>query len=88
MLSNKEVVEIVSSVRRRSEAAKNLIKRAVEQWEIKHPTSRIDDCAVIILFLKGKSQERSKFSDKKKEAGEGEERIRISRFGGLFSLKS
>lgn len=52
VLSNEEVVKIVSSVRRRSEAAKKLVKKAVRAWEIKHPLSRIDDCAAICLFLK------------------------------------
>ncbi|CAA6654686.1 unnamed protein product [Spirodela intermedia] len=52
VLSNEEVVKIVSSARRRSEAAKKLVKKAVRAWEIKHPMSRIDDCAVVCLFLK------------------------------------
>ncbi|XP_010922660.1 probable protein phosphatase 2C 73 [Elaeis guineensis] len=51
VLSNKEVVKIVSSVSHRSDAAKILVDRAVRAWRYKHPTSKVDDCAVICLFL-------------------------------------
>ncbi|XP_072974759.1 probable protein phosphatase 2C 73 [Typha angustifolia] len=52
VLSNKEVVNIVSSVSKQSDAAKHVVNRAVRAWRSKHPTSKIDDCAVVCLFLK------------------------------------
>ncbi|MQM07762.1 hypothetical protein Taro_040602, partial [Colocasia esculenta] len=51
VLSNKDVVRIVSSARKRSHAAKRLVDRAVRAWQEKHPTSKVDDCAAICLFL-------------------------------------
>ncbi|KAJ6697072.1 hypothetical protein OIU85_003436 [Salix viminalis] len=51
VLSNKEVVEIVASVPSRSSAAKALVETAVRAWRYKYPTSKIDDCAVVCLFL-------------------------------------
>ncbi|KAF3448895.1 hypothetical protein FNV43_RR09611 [Rhamnella rubrinervis] len=51
-LSNAEVVRIVASARRRSTAAKCLIKGAVRAWRLKYPCAKVDDCAVICLFLK------------------------------------
>lgn len=52
-LSNSEVIRIVASARRRSVAAKYLVKGAARAWRLKFPCSKIDDCAVICLFLKG-----------------------------------
>ncbi|VAI16107.1 unnamed protein product [Triticum turgidum subsp. durum] len=52
VLSNKEVVKIVSSVSDRSKAAKQLVDRAVRAWRRKFPTSMVDDCAAVCLFLK------------------------------------
>lgn len=52
VLSNKQVVNIVSSVNDPSKAARQLIDRAVRAWRRKFPTSMVDDCAVICLFLK------------------------------------
>ncbi|XP_010931503.1 probable protein phosphatase 2C 73 [Elaeis guineensis] len=51
VLSNEEVVKIVSSASKRHAAAKQLVDRAVRAWRRKHPTSKVDDCAVICLFL-------------------------------------
>lgn len=51
-LSNANVVKIVASAKKRSNAAKLLVKRAVRAWKRKYPESKIDDCAVICLFLK------------------------------------
>ncbi|KAE9603148.1 hypothetical protein Lal_00018756 [Lupinus albus] len=51
VLTNNEVISIVASARKRSMAAKILVKHAVHAWRIKHPSSEIDDCAVICLFL-------------------------------------
>jgi hypothetical protein len=51
VLSNKEVVKIVSSVADPSKAAGQLIDRAVRSWRRKYPTSMVDDCAAVCLFL-------------------------------------
>ncbi|WCJ27971.1 Protein phosphatase 2C family protein [Euphorbia peplus] len=55
VLSNDDVVRIVASSRKRSMAAKILVKCAVRAWKNKYPTSRIDDTAVICLFFKNRS---------------------------------
>ncbi|KAH7842590.1 hypothetical protein Vadar_007047 [Vaccinium darrowii] len=52
VLSNDEVAEIVASARKRSIAARLLVDRAVKAWRHKYPNSRVDDCAVVCLFLK------------------------------------
>lgn len=52
VLSNKQVVKTVSSARNRADAAKLLVHRAVRTWRTRYPTSKIDDCAAICLFLK------------------------------------
>jgi len=51
VLSNKEVVKIVSSGSDPSKAARQVIDRAVRAWRRKYPTSMVDDCAVVCLFL-------------------------------------
>ena len=51
MLSNKEVVDIVASAPSRSYAARALVELAVRAWRFKYPTSKVDDCAVVCLFL-------------------------------------
>lgn len=51
-LSNANVVKIVASAKKRSTAAKLLVKRAVRAWKRKYPESKMDDCSVICLFLK------------------------------------
>jgi len=48
------VVEIVSSAPTRSSAARILVDCAAREWKIKYPTSKMDDCAVVCLFLDGK----------------------------------
>lgn len=68
VLSNKEVVKIVSSVTDHSKAGKQLIDRAVKAWRRKFPTSMVDDCAVICLFLKPVSSEESLPGDAKPPA--------------------
>ena len=52
MLSNTEVIRIVASAKKRSMAAQVLVECAVREWKIKYPGYKIDDCAVICLFLK------------------------------------
>ncbi|XP_074576426.1 putative protein phosphatase 2C 33 [Curcuma longa] len=51
VLTNQEVVDIVASAPDRSCAAHFLVESAVKAWRVKYPTSRIDDCAVVCLFL-------------------------------------
>ncbi|KAI3470352.1 hypothetical protein Pfo_027015 [Paulownia fortunei] len=51
VLSNKEVVDIVGSCPTRSYAARTLVESAVRAWRSKYPTSKVDDCAVVCLFL-------------------------------------
>lgn len=51
MLTNKEVVDIVASAPARSTAARALVETAVRSWRHKYPTSKVDDCAAVCLFL-------------------------------------
>ncbi|XP_059665602.1 probable protein phosphatase 2C 33 [Cornus florida] len=51
VLSNKEVVDIVASAPARSNAARAVVESAVRAWRYKYPTSKVDDCAVVCLFL-------------------------------------
>ncbi|KAK1274424.1 putative protein phosphatase 2C 66 [Acorus gramineus] len=51
VLSNKEVVDIVTSAPSRATAARALVDCAVRAWRLKYPTSKSDDCAVVCLFL-------------------------------------
>lgn len=52
VLSNDEVVEIVNCCPTRSCTARTLVESAVMAWRSKYPTSRVDDCAAVCLFLK------------------------------------
>ncbi|KAF9599259.1 hypothetical protein IFM89_036557 [Coptis chinensis] len=52
VLSNKAVVKIVASARKRSMAARLLVEHAVQAWKTKYPNCKNDDCAVVCLFLK------------------------------------
>lgn len=63
MLSNEEVVEIVSSVPTRSSAARILVESAAREWKTKYPTSKMDDCAVVCLFLDGKMDSESDYEE-------------------------
>uniref|UniRef100_A0A0C9S124 TSA: Wollemia nobilis Ref_Wollemi_Transcript_28262_2452 transcribed RNA sequence n=1 Tax=Wollemia nobilis TaxID=56998 RepID=A0A0C9S124_9CONI len=60
VLSNKEVVDIVASAPTRTTAARALVDYAVRAWRLKFPTSKVDDCAVICLFLNDCSPSESK----------------------------
>ncbi|KAI0492737.1 hypothetical protein KFK09_027013 [Dendrobium nobile] len=51
VLSNKEVVDIVASAAARSSTSRSLVEHAVRAWRLKYPTSKVDDCAVVCLFL-------------------------------------
>ncbi|KAL1300703.1 probable protein phosphatase 2C 52 [Arachis ipaensis] len=54
VLSNEEVVEIVSTALTRASTARVLVDSAAREWKLKYPTSKMDDCAVVCLFLDGK----------------------------------
>ncbi|KAL0311894.1 UNVERIFIED_CONTAM: putative protein phosphatase 2C 72 [Sesamum radiatum] len=51
VLSNDEVVSLVSEVRSEEAAAKAVVDAAVASWKHKFPNSKRDDCTVICLFL-------------------------------------
>ncbi|MFS8007050.1 putative protein-serine/threonine phosphatase [Helianthus anomalus] len=51
VLTNEEVIEIVASTEPHSRAAQAVVESAVGAWKHKYPTSKIDDCAVVCLFL-------------------------------------
>ncbi|VVA96252.1 unnamed protein product [Arabis nemorensis] len=51
VLSNEDVVAIVASAPSRSSAARALVASAVRAWRYKYPTSKVDDCAAICLYL-------------------------------------
>ncbi|KAL1325143.1 hypothetical protein HN51_035241 [Arachis hypogaea] len=63
VLSNEEVVEIVSSAPTRSSAARILVDAAAREWKLKYPTSKMDDCAVVCLFLDGKMDTESDYDE-------------------------
>lgn len=63
VLSNEEVVEIVSSAPTRSLAARMLVESAVREWRFKYPTSKIDDCAVVCLYINTKMTEQPRPED-------------------------
>lgn len=67
VLSNKEVVDIVASAPKRTTAARTLVETAVKAWKYKYPTSKIDDCAVVCLFLDSNSSTLSSASNAKSE---------------------
>ena len=51
VLSNDEVVSIVSRATSRDSAARFLVESAHRAWRTRFPTSKIDDCAIVCLFL-------------------------------------
>ncbi|CAI9759883.1 unnamed protein product [Fraxinus pennsylvanica] len=67
VLTNKEVVDIVGSSPTRSYAARMLVESAVRGWKLKYPTSKVDDCAVVCLFLDSNSKESTISSAKSKK---------------------
>ncbi|XP_031091903.1 probable protein phosphatase 2C 52 [Ipomoea triloba] len=63
VLSNEEVVEIVSGAPLRSSAARTVVESAAREWKTKYPTSKMDDCAVVCLFLDGKMDSESDYEE-------------------------
>ena len=44
-------MKIVASAPSRSSAARALVETAVRAWRHKYPTSKVDDCAAVCLYL-------------------------------------
>lgn len=63
VLSNEQVVKIVSSAPSRASAARVLVESAANEWKLKYPTSKMDDCAVVCLFLDGKMDTESDYDE-------------------------
>lgn len=57
------MVDIVSSAPTRSSAARILVDSAAREWKLKYPTSKMDDCAVVCLFLDGKMDSESDYEE-------------------------
>ncbi|CAO2813306.1 unnamed protein product [Amaranthus hypochondriacus] len=63
VLSNEEVVEIIFNAPSRASAARILVESAAREWKLKYPTSKMDDCAVVCLFLDGKMDSESDYDE-------------------------
>ncbi|KAF5203719.1 phosphatase 2C [Thalictrum thalictroides] len=63
VLSNEDVVDIVSSAPSRSSAARLVVDSAAREWKHKYPTSKMDDCAVVCMYLDGKMDSESEAED-------------------------
>lgn len=63
VLSNEQVVATVSSAPSRASAARLVVESASNEWKLKYPTSRMDDCAVVCLFLDGKMDTESDYDE-------------------------
>ncbi|KAL2938009.1 putative protein phosphatase 2C 52 [Bienertia sinuspersici] len=63
VLSNEEVVEAVSTAPSRASSARIIVESAAREWKLKYPTSKMDDCAVVCLFLDGKMDAESDYDD-------------------------
>lgn len=62
VLSNTEVVDVVSSATTKASAARAVVEAASRAWRLKYPTSKMDDCAVVCLFLHESSSSIDKFN--------------------------
>eukprot|EP00249_Psilotum_nudum_P019741 c27397_g1_i3 orf=617-2101(-) len=51
VVSNKEAIDVISSAPTKTTAARSLVETAVRAWKLKYPTSKVDDCAVVCLYL-------------------------------------
>ncbi|CAJ2675260.1 unnamed protein product [Trifolium pratense] len=56
VLSNEEVASIVWMIESEEEAARAVVEAATAAWAKKYPSSRVDDCTVVCLFLQRKPQ--------------------------------
>ncbi|KAK7410127.1 hypothetical protein VNO78_00665 [Psophocarpus tetragonolobus] len=55
VLSNKEVCSIVWAAETEKEAARAVVEEATAAWKRKYPSSKVDDCTVLCLFLRLKN---------------------------------
>ncbi|KAK1421043.1 hypothetical protein QVD17_23099 [Tagetes erecta] len=65
VLTNEEVIEIVASAESHSRASQAVVESAVRGWKHKYPTSKVDDCAVVCLFLGLHSSSTTKMNEEK-----------------------
>ncbi|MED6130741.1 hypothetical protein PIB30_003317 [Stylosanthes scabra] len=56
VLSNNEVCSIVWTTKNEAAAAKAVVEAATAAWKSKYPSSRVDDCTVVCLFLQKKQR--------------------------------
>lgn len=77
VLSNKEVVETIWEAPTRTTAARALVETAVRAWRLKYPTSKVDDCAVVCLYL-SKQQRQAPTISTATEAGDVEQASEIA----------
>ncbi|KAJ4878790.1 putative protein phosphatase 2C 1 [Raphanus sativus] len=59
VLSNEAVVKVVATATSRASAARLVVDSAAREWKLKYPTSKMDDCAVVCLFLDGRMDSES-----------------------------
>ncbi|RLN08670.1 hypothetical protein C2845_PM11G01640 [Panicum miliaceum] len=52
VLSNEEVVSIVCATPRKQHASKAVAEAAAQRWRTRYPSSRVDDCSAVCLFLR------------------------------------
>ncbi|KAF9615718.1 hypothetical protein IFM89_026133 [Coptis chinensis] len=57
VLTNNEVASIVWSVKNGEKAAIAVVHAAVSAWKQRYPSTKIDDCTVICVFLQERSQD-------------------------------
>lgn len=57
MLKNNEVASIVAEAESEEEAARAVVEAATVSWKNKFPTSKVDDCTVVCLFLQNKQHQ-------------------------------
>ncbi|CAN6234607.1 unnamed protein product [Urochloa humidicola] len=65
VLSNDEVVSIISNAPSRVSAARFLVESAQRAWRTRYPTSKTDDCAAVCLFLNREATNTSSSSGTK-----------------------
>uniref|UniRef100_A0A0E0KP30 protein-serine/threonine phosphatase n=1 Tax=Oryza punctata TaxID=4537 RepID=A0A0E0KP30_ORYPU len=59
VLSNAEVISIISQAKSEASAARFVVESAQRAWRTRFPTSKIDDCAVVCLFLNTDAKNKS-----------------------------
>lgn len=80
VLSNKEVVDIVSKAPTRVTAARSLVEIAVRSWRLKYPTSKIDDCAAVCLYLDHEHRSMSQYKVNGVAQAQPEQLVQLSHF--------